>query len=1092
MPVSFRARSLTELLASCVADEPDVPYIYTAVPELKDLQHLTNSQTQRAVDRLCAHYASVPGLLPQKDPETGVPPVRIVGVLTSSSIDETLLEIALAKLGLTALLLSVNNSVPAVARLLLSTSSVHLIYGPKFEETSQQVRQLMESQNSTHLSLIPDKVYPLWGEGGIEQWTGELFPAVLTPEQEERRPAVILHSSGSTSFPKPVYITHYGLIANIALNQNLPALSTLPVFHGYGHFALFRCMYSNQPITLFPGHLPLTAANICAIIDARSAIAKERGEGHSGMRQCFAVPYVIKLMSESEEGVNRLAKFDMVSYAGAPVPDDLGDRLTAAGVNLFSNYGTTETGSLMTSARDFEKDKLWNWVAPLPGVLSYMVMESRGTQKIKAGQEGETFEFVVRDGYPPKIESNRPDGSYATKDLFLQHPEKKNRYRYIGRLDDTLVHSLGEKTNPVPMELCIRGNSPYVLEAIVFGTGQPQTGCLILPSELAEEEGFVNEDGTWKEVELMEKIWPAIGQANAEAPTHSRLLPEMVAFLPRDTVIPVATKMSILRPACYAKFADIISEIYARFDSAAAPLSGGLINFNGDQAMAEAFLLRTIEKTLGFSMTTRATLTADRDLFDFGIDSLQAARIRNVISREVYLAGTTLGMNVVYEHGCIRRLASYLLSLQSGVNASSSELASMNEMVTKWLQKVVHMPSRNSSVLAEPETRVVLLTGVTGSLGAHILNCLVRSEKVTKVITLSRAEHHLDSWRRVEDSLRTRKVDAILQDRVLKGKITSYAGNVNEESLGLTANEYETLQREVTDVIHNAWPVNFVLPLSSYDAHVGGVVNLLNFCLSSNRTSPPRFYFSSSIATRQAGPNPSEAQEGEEQVCGETFSESIETAINTGYARSKWVVEKICQHVQGTSHRGRVIVLRIGQLVGDSVHGVWNETESWPMMFKSVETLKALPELGESLYWLPVDVAGQAVVEIVMSAAHNDLPVYHILNPQKTSWVSILEGLTASGLEFKTVSKLEWLRLLESSLRDAEETGLQVNGLGSMNPAIKLLPFFRTRFSTSVPPMVFVTTGTQTVSPSIQDATCIRKGSVQKWVSAWKRSGFIQ
>lgn len=150
-----------------------------------------------------------------------------------------------------------------------------------------------------------------------------------------------------------------------------------------------------------------------------------------------------------------------------------------------------------------------------------------------------------------QIETNRPDGSYATKDLFLRHPEHDDWYKYIGRLDDTLVQTLGEKTNPVPIELCIRGNSPYVAEAIVFGAGRPQTGCLILPSELGKD---LNAE------QLMEKIWPVVEQANAEAPTHSRLLPDMIEFLPYGTQIPVATKMSILRPACYAKFKDLIGE----------------------------------------------------------------------------------------------------------------------------------------------------------------------------------------------------------------------------------------------------------------------------------------------------------------------------------------------------------------------------------------------------------------------------------------------------------------------------------------------------------------------------------------------------
>ena len=54
----------------------------------------------------------------------------------------------------------------------------------------------------------------------------------------------------------------------------------------------------------------------------------------------------------------------------------------------------------------------------------------------------------------------------------MRHPERENLYKYIGRLDDTLVHILGEKTNPVPMELCIRGNSPYVAEGMFILTNK--------------------------------------------------------------------------------------------------------------------------------------------------------------------------------------------------------------------------------------------------------------------------------------------------------------------------------------------------------------------------------------------------------------------------------------------------------------------------------------------------------------------------------------------------------------------------------------------------------------------------------------------
>jgi hypothetical protein len=93
----------------------------------------------------------------------------------------------------------------------------------------------------------------------------------------------------------------------------------------------FRCLYHGKAFTLMPPHLPLTSANICRVIR----------NSPSPPAQHFAVPYVLKLLGETQEGVETLAAFQAVSFAGAAVPDDLGDRLVAAGVNLMSQYGTT-------------------------------------------------------------------------------------------------------------------------------------------------------------------------------------------------------------------------------------------------------------------------------------------------------------------------------------------------------------------------------------------------------------------------------------------------------------------------------------------------------------------------------------------------------------------------------------------------------------------------------------------------------------------------------------------------------------------------------------------------------------------------------
>ena len=74
------------------------------------------------------------------------------------------------------------------------------------------------------------------------------------------------------------------------------------------------------------------------------------------------------------------------------------------------------------------------------------------------------------------------------------------------------------------------------------------------------------------------------------------------------TQIPVATKMSILRPACYAKFKDIIDKVYDRFEQGN---QAEKLRLAGPEL--EQFVFDTIAKTVG---TTKASLlTRDIDLF---------------------------------------------------------------------------------------------------------------------------------------------------------------------------------------------------------------------------------------------------------------------------------------------------------------------------------------------------------------------------------------------------------------------------------------------------------------------------------------------
>nr|ODN89401.1 hypothetical protein L203_02111 [Cryptococcus depauperatus CBS 7841] len=110
---SFAAQSITQLieLGAAVLRVTYYKSSQGSPPEHPNCDKY--SDIARGVNRLVAHYAAL-----QIQPMMAageISPERIFVVLTSAAIDETLLEVALVKLGLASLLLSVNKK-QAVSR----------------------------------------------------------------------------------------------------------------------------------------------------------------------------------------------------------------------------------------------------------------------------------------------------------------------------------------------------------------------------------------------------------------------------------------------------------------------------------------------------------------------------------------------------------------------------------------------------------------------------------------------------------------------------------------------------------------------------------------------------------------------------------------------------------------------------------------------------------------------------------------------------------------------------------------------------------------------------------------------------------------
>ena len=249
----------------------------------------------------------------------------VVGLLGPSNLEYFITTLALSKLGHTVLFLSTRISMPAYVSLLQATGAQHIVIETTFRETIDLVKRSFPELNVHDIAgkSVWESPFP-----GISTSPDIQFSPQLDLNLESSKLSWIIHSSGSTGLPKPIYQTHRAALQNYGSNLSLRGFVTLPLYHAHGLSSVFRAIHSRKQIYLYNADLPLTQRHLLNIM--------QRYE----FQIFYGVPYALKLLGESAEGIAALAKLDVVMFGGSACPDPLGNRLVNNDVNLISHYGT--------------------------------------------------------------------------------------------------------------------------------------------------------------------------------------------------------------------------------------------------------------------------------------------------------------------------------------------------------------------------------------------------------------------------------------------------------------------------------------------------------------------------------------------------------------------------------------------------------------------------------------------------------------------------------------------------------------------------------------------------------------------------------
>ncbi|TFK85859.1 hypothetical protein K466DRAFT_566366 [Polyporus arcularius HHB13444] len=356
----------------------------------------------------------------------------------------------------------------------------------------------------------------------------------------------------------------------------------------------------------------------------------------------------------------------------------------------------------------------------------------------------------------------------------------------------------------------------------------------------------------------------------------------------------------------------------------------------------------------------------------------------------------------------------------------------------------------------------VVITGTTGCFGSHLLAQLLQSTDVARVYALNRQS----SGDVV--ALQERQRDAFKKWRLhwddswlTEHRVSFHIADLVEPLLGLPQAIYDELRRSVTTIIHNAWAVNFALPLSSYEPLISGTRNLLDLALGTPTAGGPRVIFVSSAGAVWNQP-PSVAAR-------ESLDVEPEVAVSMGYTESKWVAEQLFR--RAAEERGlRTTVVRVTQLSGDSHTGSWNTAELIPACVPRSEDVLCP--------WVPIDVAAAALLEMV--AYGSDERALHIIAPRPTTWNDVY-GLVAVELNVPMVPVSEFLERLWASARASGGRSAQALRLAGI---LEMHAVTRIEIDLDIERAVRVSRTLSTVAP-------VGRADVRNWLSFWEQIGFL-
>lgn len=414
--------------------------------------------------------------------------------------------------------------------------------------------------------------------------------------------------------------------------------------------------------------------------------------------------------------------------------------------------------------------------------------------------------------------------------------------------------------------------------------------------------------------------------------------------------------------------------------------------------------------------------------FDLGGDSLMAMTLQI----ELMKITKNITYSDIFIYTTVEELAK---QIEQYISSSSS-----SDFVTADFSALEPLLEQNSVVdskIEEKEIGNILITGVTGFLGIHLLDAYLRNVPNGKAYCLIRPEMGLTLEKKLKNKLHFYfgdQYDALLGDRII-----IVNGDITKENFGLSQNEIISLSHLVDSVINSAAKVSHYGDYSIFkNINVVGTQNVANFCQSFGK----RFYH---VSTLSISGNAFMGQTYVENDITErvTFKESsfyLHQSLENVYVRSKFEAEKYI--LEEMKNGLDAYILRIGNLmprITDGKFQVNAKENAYANRLLSFTKLGIIPDylLDGYAEFTPVDSCSEAIIQL-MGHPSNKNRIFHLFNHNHVSIPELLD-VFHDVLKIQVVSNEEFLTKIDFILNHQNSDELLAGILGDFNKDRKLV-----------------------------------------------------